>query len=161
MIHVGVIYGVRSFSLKRFFDARGAVLRIMRRNDEFFRQFGEVYCSYVRPNCVKGWHLHKKMTLNYVVISGSIELVLFDARRQSSTHMTKQVITLGESNYQLVRIPPGIWNGFKSKDDSRGAFVINVADFPHDPNEIQRCKPDELYVGEELVHDWRPYEAGW
>jgi len=161
-INVGVISGVESFSLKRFFDPRGAVLRVLRNDDEFFVEFGEVYCAYVKPRCVKAWHLHKEMTLNYAVPNGCIDLVLFDVRPDSPTRFTKQTFRTGVAgSYSLIRIPPGIWNGFKSISSSRGALVVNVASMPHNPKEIVRKLPNKLKYKGELVHDWGEYEAGW
>jgi dTDP-4-dehydrorhamnose 3,5-epimerase len=162
MIPESKIEGVEQFSLKRFFDKRGAVLRVLRSDDEFFDGFGEVYCSYIKPKCVKAWHLHKKMWLNYAVPNGAIDLVLFDVRSHSSTQFCKQIFRIGVAGrYALVRIPPGIWNGFKSISSSRGALVVNVASIPHDPKEIVRKKPDKLKYEGEAVHDWGDYEFGW
>lgn len=162
MIEDGKIFGVEIFPLKRFFDKRGAVIRILRNDDEFFQEFGEVYCSYVKPKCVKAWHLHKEMTLNYAVPNGNIELALFDVRPNSPTKFTKQLIRTGVAgNYALIRIPPGIWNGFTSVSPTRGALVINVSTMPHDPKEIVRKPPHKLKHKGEVVHDWGVYEAGW
>ena len=162
MIRYDKIEGVGLFQLKRFFDKRGAVLRVMRADDDFYGEIGEVYCSYVKPNCVKAWHLHKSMTLNYVVPNGDIELVLFDVRPHSSTRFVKQIFRIGLSGvYALVRIPPGVWNGFKSISTSRGTLVINVTDIPHDPKEIVRKAPDKLKYEGEVVHDWGKYDHGW
>ena len=43
-------------------------MHMMRNDDENFKKFGEIYFSSVNPKFIKAWHLHKKMTLNYVVI---------------------------------------------------------------------------------------------
>ena len=161
-MNTGEIFGVESFHLKRFFDKRGAVIRVLRCDDPFFEEFGEVYCSYIKPRCVKAWHLHKRMTLNYAVPNGNIELVLFDVRPNSPTRFTKQVLRTGiAGNYALIKIPPGIWNGFKSVQPTRGALVVNVASMPHDPKEIVRKPPHKLKYKGDPVHDWGNYEAGW
>ena len=52
------------------------------------------------------------MTLNYVAVYGSIKLVLYDDREKSKTKGTIQEIILSEKNYNLVSIPPNIWNLF-------------------------------------------------
>lgn len=162
MILDGRIEGVEVFTLKRFFDKRGAVLRVLRNDDDFYDGFGEIYCSYIKPNCVKAWHLHKSMTLNYAVPNGDVDLILFDVRPHSSTRFVKQTFRIGLSSvYALIRIPPGIWNGFKSISSSRGALVINVASMPHDAKEIVRKAPDKLKHEGDLVHDWGEYQHGW
>ena len=44
-----------------------------------------MYFSVVYPGAIKGWHLHKKMVINYAVPFGRIKLVLFDPREDSPT----------------------------------------------------------------------------
>ena len=47
---------------------------------------------------IKAWHLHKKMTLNYVAVFGSIKIVLYDDRKESKTKGEIQEIYL--SNFE-------------------------------------------------------------
>ena len=46
---------------------------MLRSDDENFNKFGEIYFSYVNPNKIKAWHIHKKMTLNYCSAYGNIK----------------------------------------------------------------------------------------
>lgn len=135
-----MIHGVTITPLKRIPDDRGSIMHILKASEPGFTTFGEVYCSTVYPGVIKGWHLHLRMTLNYVVIRGSIKFVLFDARPDSPTHGEVQEIVMGERNYVRVGVPPGVWNGFQGLG-AEEAFVINVTDLPHDPAEIQRADP--------------------
>ena len=80
------------------------------------------------------------MTLRYAVISGMIKLVLYDNRKGSPTKYSFMEFFLGDDNYALIIIPPGIWNGFQGLG-TQTAIVANVADTPHDPNEIKRIDP--------------------
>lgn len=121
-------------------DERGIILTMLRNDEEIFKGFGEIYFSQIYPGVVKGWHIHKKMTLNYAVVSGSVKLVLYDARDGSPTKGEIQEIFLGRENYSLVTIPPGVWNGFKGIGD-KPAIVANCSDIPHDPEEIDRMDP--------------------
>ena len=66
-------------------DDRGKILHMLRNDDKNFSKFGEIYFSYVYPNKIKAWHIHKKMTLNYVAAFGKIKLVLYDDRKNSKT----------------------------------------------------------------------------
>ena len=109
-----MIDGVKIIPKKQIIDERGKIMHMVRNDDEHFTKFGEVYFSYSQPNTVKAWHLHKRMTVNYVCVIGKIKLVLFDDRSESSTKGTLQEIFLTTENYSLVSVPPGIWNGFKS-----------------------------------------------
>ena len=132
-----MIAGVEVRPLKQIADERGKIMHMLRADDPNFEKFGEIYFSVVYPGVIKGWHLHKAMTLNYAVISGMIKLVLYDDRPASPTRGELQELFIGEDNYCLVRIPPGIWNGFKGIGTAR-AIVANCATLPHDPDEILR-----------------------
>jgi dTDP-4-dehydrorhamnose 3,5-epimerase len=131
-------------------DDRGKIMHIMKCSDAQFYKFGEVYCSTVFPGVVKGWHMHKKMTLNYSVLKGTIKFVLFDDRPDSPTYKQLQEIYIGENQYVMVTVPPFVWNGFKGIGTEE-AFVINFTDLPHDPEEIVRMDPHQ---NETIDYDW-------
>ena len=82
---VAVIDGVLVVPLRRIVDERGMVMHMLRRTDPHFQEFGEIYFSTVRPGVVKAWHLHDRMTLNYVVLKGMIKFVCYDDREGSDT----------------------------------------------------------------------------
>ncbi len=130
-------------------DERGSVMHMLRADDPEFEAFGEIYFSTVFPGVVKGWHLHRRMTLNYAVVSGMIKLALFDDRPSSPTRGRVEELFLGEQNYVLVKIPPGIWNGFKGVG-AQTAIVANCATIPHDPGEIERLDPSSPRI----PYDW-------
>ena len=119
-------------------------MHMIRNDDDNFTKFGEVYFSYSHPNTVKAWHLHKRMTVNYVCVVGKIKLVLFDDRINSKTKGVLQEIFLTTENYSLVSVPPGIWNGFKSVEN-KFSIIANCSDIPHDPDEMLRKSFDDPY----------------
>ena len=123
-------------------DDRGKILHMLRNDDENFNKFGEIYFSYVYPNKIKAWHIHKKMTLNYVAAFGKIKLVLYDDRKNSKTFGKIQEIFLSNQNHLLVSIPPNIWNGFTSADGNL-AVLANCSNIPHDKEEISRLNFDD------------------
>lgn len=135
-----MIDGVKVIALKQIPDERGKIMHMLRCDEPHFERFGEVYFSFVYPGVIKGWHLHKKITLNYAVPQGMIKLVLYDDRKNSPTKGQIQEIFIGEDNYVLVKIPPLIWNGFKGIG-IKTAIVCNCATFAHDPEEIVRKDP--------------------
>ena len=144
-----MIHGVRVTPLRQIADERGKIMHMLRCDAEHFDRFGEIYFSCVWPNVIKGWHLHKMMTLNYAVPIGHIKFVLFDERTESPSCGQVQELFLGESNYCLVTVPPGVWNGFKGIGD-RMAFVANCATLPHAPDEIIRLDPFTNHI----PYDW-------
>ena len=135
-----MIKGVVVVQLNQIPDERGKIMHMLRCDDPHFEKFGEIYFSVVYPGVVKGWHKHHKMTLNYAALVGTIKLVLYDDRKESSTKGEVQELFIGEENYCLVKIPPEIWNGFKGIG-VKPAIVANCATFPHDPKEIVRLNP--------------------
>lgn len=144
-----MINGVVMRELKQIPDERGKIMHMLRESDEYFERFGEIYFSVIYPGVVKGWHVHKKMTLNYAVITGMIKLVLFDGRTDSSTYKEIQEIFMGEDNYVLIKIPYGITNGFKGIG-TKPAIVANCSTLAHDPQEIIRIDP----LNNDIPYDW-------
>lgn len=144
-----MIDGVSIIPLKTFLDERGVVRHMIRSTDPHFSQFGEIYFSAIFPGAIKGWHVHRKMELNYAVVSGNIKLVLYDAREDSPTHGELQEIFMGEDNYVLAKVPPHVMNGFKAIGNEK-AIVANCATIPHDPDEIERFDPFDPTIG----YDW-------
>lgn len=132
-----MIEGVKIKTLRVVPDERGMVKLMLRNDDPEFKKFGEIYFSFVFPGVVKGWRLHRKMTLNYAAIQGKIKLVLYDDRTDSSTRGKLMEIMSGEDKYELITIPPGIWNAFKGMG-SEISIIANLSDIPHSSNEIRR-----------------------
>ena len=144
-----MIKGVVVKPLSQVADERGKIMHMLRADDPEFEQFGEIYFSVVYPGVIKGWHIHKEMTINYAVISGMIKLVLYDPREDSPTKGEIQELFIGEDNYVLVKIPPGIYNGFKGMG-TKPAIVANCATLPHRPEEMERLDP----FNNDIPYDW-------
>ncbi|MBI5886921.1 MAG: dTDP-4-dehydrorhamnose 3,5-epimerase family protein [Deltaproteobacteria bacterium] len=144
-----MIDGVTITPLRQFCDERGKVMHMLRNDSPVFQSFGEIYFSSVYPGAIKAWHLHKRMTLNYAVPFGNIKFVLYDDRPGSPTKGKVQEVFLGPDNYQLVTVPPLVWNGFKGVG-AVAAIVANCATIPHDPDEIVRRDPFDPSV----PYDW-------
>lgn len=144
-----MIDGVLVVPLRKIPDERGMVMHMLRDDDPHFERFGEIYFSVVYPGVVKGWHLHSQMTLNYAVVTGMVKLVLYDEREQSPTCGEVEELFIGDANYVLVRIPPGVWNGMKGVG-TQAAIVANCATIPHNPNELRRQDP----FNNPIPYDW-------
>ena len=84
--------------LEQIIDDRGKVMHMLRNDSKNFTKFGEIYFSTVLPNKIKGWHLHRKMTLNYAVVVGEIKLVVYDVRPNSKTKGQIQEFFLSQKN---------------------------------------------------------------
>ncbi len=144
-----MIDGVMITPLRQILDERGKVMHMLKTGDEHFQQFGEIYFSCIYPGAVKGWHIHKEMTLNYTVPHGHIKFVLYDERSESPTCGEIQEVFMGPDNYCLVTVPPMVWNGFKGIGDGM-AIVANCATMAHSAAEIDRRDPFDPAV----PYDW-------
>lgn len=144
-----MIAGVKITPLKQILDERGKVMHMLRADDPVFQAFGEIYFSCVYPGAIKGWHIHRRMTLNYAVPHGHIKFVLYDERSDSPTRGELQELFLGPDNYCLATVPPMVWSGFKGIGDDV-AIVVNCATVPHDPHEVDRRDPFDPFI----PYDW-------
>jgi dTDP-4-dehydrorhamnose 3,5-epimerase len=135
-----MIDGVIVTPLRQILDERGKIMHMLRATDPHFREFGEVYFSWVHPDVIKGWHIHKKMHLNYAVPVGKIKLVLYDEREGSPTRGEVNELFVGPDNYCLVTVPPMVWNGYKGCG-TESSMVANCATHTHDPGEMDRLDP--------------------
>jgi dTDP-4-dehydrorhamnose 3,5-epimerase len=148
-----MIEGVKVVPLKRIPDERGTVMHMMKRTDPHFIEFGEIYFSTVYRGVVKGWHRHREMTIAYACISGRVKLVVHDDREGSTSRGKTDEHFIGEDNYALVMIPPGLWNGFKGMSDPH-AIVANCCTHPHDPSRSDRLSPHD----NDIPYRWAVHE---
>ena len=146
-----MIDGVIVKKLKVIPDERGRLMEIMRADDEFFENFGQVYLTTAYPGVVKGWHYHKKQADNMAVIKGMMKIVLYDSRKKSKTCGKINEIFAGIHNPVLVHIPAFVFHGFKCISEKE-ALVINI------PTEVYNYKePDEFRLpahGSRIKYDW-------
>jgi len=119
----------------------GNVLHAMKKNDEGFSGFGEVYFSEVGFKSIKAWKRHKDMTLNLIVPFGKIKFVLFDDRVESIKKFQEVIISL--DNYYRLTVPPMVWMGFQGLS-SKGSIVLNVANIVHSDDEVDRKQINEI-----------------
>lgn len=144
-----IIDGVKIFPLSQIIDERGKVMHMLKKTDDHFVGFGEIYFSTCWPGAIKAWHQHTKMTVNNCIVSGRAKLVIYDPRKDSKTFGNIMEIFLGEDNYKLVQISPGLINGYKSYGDKL-TILANCADMPHDPNEMIKIDPFE----NDIPYNW-------
>ena len=144
-----MIDGVKIIPLAQITDERGKVMHMLKATDPHFITFGEIYFSTAWPGAIKGWHVHTSMTINNAVVSGWAKLVMYDMRDGSPTKGEIQEVYIGEDNYVLVQIPPGIANGYKAYGN-KPVILANCATEPHRPEEIVRIDP----FTPDIPYDW-------
>ena len=100
-------------------------------------QVRHIIHAILRANAISAWHVHEYQTDTIFVTNGSIKLVLFDDRPDSTTRGKINVFHLSRMRPTLVTIPPGIWHGLQNIENSESSF-INYFDRPYvytDPDE--------------------------
>jgi len=145
------IDGVKVKKLKIIRDERGRLMEILRKDDDIFREFGQVYMTTAFPGVLKAWHYHKKQTDNFTCIRGRMRLGLYDGREESPSFGKVEEYTISLEDPMLVQIPPGVYHGFKCLSDEE-AVVVNTVTVPYDPK-----NPDEFRVDPfdgKIPFDW-------
>lgn len=143
------IVGVVQTPLKKFSDDRGAVLKFVSLESTNFDRFGEVYFSTAYPGVIKGWKRHLEMTQLYTVPQGVMKVVIFDARKDSTTFGQIDEYTLSREDHCSLKIPPGLIYAFTPVGDQE-AIICNFTDIPHQDGETVNYP----LVNQVVPHKW-------
>lgn len=111
-----------------------------------------VYAVTIRPGVAKGWALHKEHGDRYFIISGDLQVVLYDPRPGSSTCGQVITVTLSERNRQLLTIPTFVWHADYNCSE-REAVLLNMPTKPYD-----HAHPDKYRLPLDTPHI--PYDFG-
>ena len=143
-----MLSGMIQTPLKIISSIKGDVFQALKVGDPGFSGFGDVYFSTVKLHSIKAWKRHRHMTLNLIVPVGSVLFGFVDERYDLSTAGDQFSIILSQEPYFRLTVPPGIWFGFKGLDAGLN-LVANVANMPHDPEEVERKALNEIQF------DWK------
>ena len=83
----------------------------------------QVNVTVTFPGKIRAWGIHRFLTDRLFAATGSLGIVCFDARRDSSTYGRINEFFLGARNQGLVVIPPGVYHGWKNIGDDEAAIV--------------------------------------
>lgn len=114
---------IKVFKLQKFKNPKGNVLRGFRKNDKFLKNSAEIYFSWINKNAIKGWKLHKKMTMNLIVPIGKVKFVFYNGKNFKS-------IIIGEKNYNRIFVPNNIFFAFQNLYKEK-SLVVNNANIIH------------------------------
>ena len=146
-----MIDGVKTKKLRVIPDERGRLTEILRRDDDLFREFGQVYVTTTYPGVVKAWHKHERQSDNIACVAGMIKLAVYDGRPDSPTYREVDQFYLGVHNPLLVQLPAGLHHGWMCVSPEE-ALVVNVPTEPYD-----RENPDEQRLdphSSDIPYDW-------
>jgi len=143
----GEISGVVIRPLKIFSDTRGWLVELFRQ-DELVQERWPVmtYVSQTLPGVTRGPHEHVHQTDGFAFMGPSdFKLVLWDARRDSTTVGYRTVVVVGESNPAAVWIPPGVVHAYRNVGSIPG-LVFNA------PNCLY-AGPGKMQTVDEIRHE--------
>ena len=130
----GEIKGVVVRKLKKFFDDRGWLTELFRK-DELDEEFlpAMSYISSTNPGVTRGPHEHWNQADLFCFIGPSnFKLRVWDNRKDSETFGLMMTMIVGQDNPAAVLIPAGVVHGYRNVGDIDG-IVINC--------------PNRLYAG--------------
>jgi dTDP-4-dehydrorhamnose 3,5-epimerase len=153
-----LVDGVQVKALKVIPDERGRLMEILRADDVIFERFGQVYVTTARLGVVKAWHYHKLQTDHWVCLVGKARVGLYDAREESATRGQVNEFLMTPEDPFLLKIPIGVYHGFKGLDPDRETMIMNIPTVPYNPK-----APDEYRVDSfdaQIPFDWWRDVAG-
>lgn len=114
-------------------DERGYLFEGLRKDDSLFGgEFGQCLISVVYKDAIKGLHKHANQTDYTLCAKGKLLYVATDGRE------VKKFI-LDENNPRLIKIPLGIWHGYKALEDE--ALVVHILDRTYNPKDTEEKDP--------------------
>lgn len=120
--------------VKRFTDHRGWLMELFRVDelpDVYHPQMA--YVSQTLPGVARGPHEHVDQSDCFVFVGpGDFQIYLWDSRQDSPTYNHRQKCVAGESQPQLVIVPPGVVHAYQNVSSQPG-WVFNC--------------PNRLYAG--------------
>ncbi|MSM41321.1 MAG: dTDP-4-dehydrorhamnose 3,5-epimerase [Geobacter sp.] len=122
----GKIHDVTARPLSKFLDERGWLAELYR-SDEVAAEVMPVmaYISMTQPGVARGPHEHADQTDYFCFIGPSnFKIYLWDARADSPTFGTRQVIYAGADSPFMVIVPPGVVHAYRNIGNENG-IVFN------------------------------------
>ena len=131
--------GVDKLSFSEHVDARGRLVEFHNKSWGYWPEPVDHGCiTTLRPGVTKGWGLHVRTRDRYVLVTGEIQVDLYDIREDSTTYCRSQRLILSAHGDRGVTIPAGIWHALKNIGDAE-AYLLNfkTPGYDHD-------SPDKL-----------------
>lgn len=120
------IDGVREFCPPTHEDDRGSLCELYSDSWGFDDiPMVHAYAVTVRPGRVKGWACHRTQIDRYFFFTGTVKLVLYDARKDSPTYQMISEKTYSDINRTLVSVPPGVFHAVEGLGQQDG-LLFNI-----------------------------------
>ena len=133
--------------LQKFEQTNGTVMHGLKVTESSYVDFGEAYFSSIDFQKIKGWKLHKRMTLNLIVACGEIRFIVHAGEeKKGSTKVNPLLdVVLGDCNHSRLTVPPGFWLAFQGVGSGKN-ILLNIASIEHDPEESINVSLDSFNV---------------
>lgn len=138
-----MIPGLVFTPLRRIQTPKGEVRHGLRASDPGFAGFGEVYFTEVLTGDTKGWRRHRLMTMNLIVVMGTVRFVVHDGSGLLDTRAEFLLSAEDAAPYGRLTVPPGLWMAFQGIGPTRN-LLMNIASHEHDPAEADTCELDRF-----------------
>lgn len=139
-----MIEGITITPLRQIKGIKGDIFHALKSTDDSYRGFGEAYFSEIKSGQTKGWKRHNLITLNIIVVKGSIKFVIYDDRLHSKTKGQFQEIILSPlNNYSRLTLDPGLWMAFHG-EGPEDSLLLDIIPQPHDPSEADTRELSEI-----------------
>ena len=89
------------------------------------------YSFTIRPGKIKGWGMHLEHEDRYFVLSGEMEVVLYDEREDSPTRGVVASVVLSHHHRRLMNVPTGVWHANRNLG-STDVVCVNFPTAPYD-----------------------------
>jgi dTDP-4-dehydrorhamnose 3,5-epimerase len=106
-----------------------------------------LYMTTIQPGVVKGWNLHMFSQDRYFVITGRMQVVMFDPRPDSPTFGGVFSITLSERNHFVLSVPQNVWHA----DHNVGTNEVIFVNMPTRPYDADRPDKHRLPIDSPLI----------
>lgn len=120
--------GIILTPLKKIHSPKGDIFHAIKKSDNGYSGFGEVYFSNIKKDNIKGWKKHNKTALNIVVPIGKIKFVIYNQENNEFFS-----VTLSQDNFYRLSVMSGLWLAFKGIDSEN--MLLNLISIEHNPNE--------------------------
>ena len=122
--------------LKVVKNIKGNIIKILSKNDSFFKNFGECYISEIKPKKIKAWRYHKKNSQKIFLIEGKCKVILIKKK------IIKKFI-LNSTNPSMLIIPKKTWYGYKNLVNKK-IKILNIIDNKYNKKEILKKEIHEI-----------------
>ena len=116
------------------------------------------YISTMRPGWAKGWAVHDHHDDRYVLLTGRVELVLYDGRPDSATSGLEARLQLTDLHRCLVTVPAGVWHAERNIGEVETVIVnFPTTPYDHEAPDKRRLPLDNDELPVQLGPGWRGY----